>query len=195
MIHGVHILDKGAMRIGNRETTSPAVMWAMSMLMREKYSNGVSGLLLSTELYDPGFLVLDKSKTCVQILFDDVLHFTTSSWHHVSGEVLIYDSLARPLTWQAKLQLWLLYGQGLKELRVRYLPVQDQQNGVDCFFFAAVFAHELSDGKDPCEGSFCGDQLRQWVLESLRNNYVSKPKRKPGKKGPRVRINMMDHIV
>ena len=76
--------------------------------------------------------------------------------------LLIFDSLGMDLTWQAKDQLWLLYGLGSlqdqlttpkpNQTKARYMPVQHQMNRVDCGFFSCAFVYELVNNRDPFFG-------------------------------------------
>ena len=81
------------------------------------------------------------------------------------------------LTWQAKYQLWLLYGRGeeQEQIRVRYAAVQQQKGGVDCGPFALAFAYDFLMAKEPSTASFTAAAIRQWIGDSFVTslNYPS----------------------
>ena len=122
VVNGMHILEKEADRLLGETTITPAIAWAMASLLLEANAGKVDGLLDYAAMYATGFPGLDKSKRCVQVHFNDTNHFFTSTLDAVKEEVVLYDSLAMDLTWQAQHQLWLLYGQDEPEgqIRIRY---------------------------------------------------------------------------
>ena len=126
--------------------------------------------------------------------FNDVNHFFTSTWNPVTEEVLLYDSLMYPVNWQARLQLWRCYSEKDKDLRCRFMSVQNQKDGVSCAFFATKFAEELCEGKDPETGSFDKRDLRNWFIKSFENGALQQVNRRRGAKAPRVALDALTSV-
>ena len=142
VVHDIQVLQSEIDRVSNRQTVSPTIVWAMSALIKEG-GKTADGFVSLANMYARGYNGLDTTRPCAQCHFNDVNHFFTSFWNPSHQRVFIYDSLAMELTWQAKLQIWVLYGRNKNEVHYEFLPVQNQKNGVDCAFFAVAFAYEL----------------------------------------------------
>ena len=111
----------------HNRTIRPHILDAMGTLLRGKFGARFSGLVSRAEMMVSGaFFGLDKTKRCIQLHFNDSNHFFASTWDPEVEEVVVLDSAALELSWQARYQLWLLYGQGEPEgqIRIRWDPVQ-----------------------------------------------------------------------
>ena len=102
-VNNHQILKTEAALMEGAQTLSPPILWAMTALFDK---TGASGFIELDELYSTGFKGLKKNGTIrIQVHFNDVNHFFTSMWNYETEEVVIFDSLARDFTWQAKYQL------------------------------------------------------------------------------------------
>ena len=153
--------------VRNRRPVPLTVVHAMSSLIRKRLKSSVCGFVPEFTIHMSGFSGMfgdeNHGKTGVQIHFNGQNHFVTSSCSEDDRVVHIYDSLTMPLSNSLKLQLWLLYGNGTDSIKYRYVIVRDQNNEVDCAFFAAVFAFEIAveGGRDLSKSSYDGAEFRK----------------------------------
>lgn len=88
------ILEEMA-RVG--QTASTTVIATLVALMRKEYPE-VSGFREYTENFDLDFLHLDKTNLSGHVHFNDVIPLGTSTRHSDQKNMLMCDSLAKPLT-------------------------------------------------------------------------------------------------
>ena len=180
-MHDIQVLQSEIDRVSNRQTVSPTIVWAISALIKEG-GKTADGFVSLANMYARGYNGLDTTRPCAQCHFNDINHFFTSFWSPSHQRVFIYDSLAMELTWQAKLQIWVLYGRNKNEVHYEFLPVQNQKNGVDCAFFPVALVYELHvRNGDPSNSSYNDNALRDWVARCIRITKLDAPPKQRGR--------------
>ena len=80
IVAGVTLNKDEVDRITGEGTTSPYTVTVMSRLLKAKCGQ-VSGLLDCEDVLHPDFDGLVKTQKCIQVHFNDVNHFFTSTWN------------------------------------------------------------------------------------------------------------------
>lgn len=86
-----------------------------------------------------------------------------------NGQVLIMDSMYSQYrhhsAYQQLANLYRLPGE--QEFSFRSVPVQQQHDVIDCFYFSAAFAYHFLKGDDPAELAFNQDKLRSHIFQCI----------------------------
>ena len=184
------ILDSDVEDLRLNRTLRKSVLGAMGSMMQAKFGDGLSGFVDTQTIKSATFHGLDKSLRCAQMHFNGVNHFFGSTWDTDQEEVVVLDSAAMDLTWQARYQLWLLYGQNEPEgqIRVRYDCVQRQTDGQNCGIFAIAFTYSVLFGIKLSTATFDPAALRAWILDCFgKRQLLDMPYRKLGRPAERAR--------
>ena len=190
-IPSLHLDCEDKRRLENNEQLDDKVIDAAQTLLKLQYA--VDGLESTLLLQAGGFApVLNES---VQIHFDECRqHWKTSST--TRHRVEIADSLfAGTLSNSVGRQLKERYASFASDniLPVYVLPVQQQQNGVDCGCHAIAIAVEfLCEDGDP-QAKFDLDQMRSHLIQCFESENMERfPKSLKRQRGSKPKVHRID---
>ena len=102
----------------------------------------------------------------------------------IDSFVRIYSSTVGPLSDHAKLQLSLIYGREIRDVRVRFSIVHRQPAGSNlCGPLVCAFMSDILDGRSPENIVYCKEELRQQLADVMgTEKFTVCPKKGAGRR-------------
>ena len=155
--------------------TDESINLAMNMI-HEQFPQ-IGGLTDSSIGKLQQFDIVPPTAQYIQILHCEPLHWVcVANMSNLKSDNhfhMLYDSLAATKAREDVVDQVVDYSSCLeKKLIIKRMPVQQQQNGVDCGLFALAFATSLAFGEDPCKNTYDVKRLRPHLLECLKKQQL-----------------------
>ena len=170
----INLSHKDLKNISNQEMlTDNAIHVFQNMIKKQNTDvNGLQDPVLGETL---NFSVY-QSIPFVQVLHDGRLHWVAISTYGCRlGEVCLMDSLFNGrIADHTKRQICAILNCPSEKLKVNVVPVQQQQNSVDCGVFALAYVYYIvSKKRNPSNVFFCTEKMRNHLLQCLSANKFS----------------------